>query len=228
MAETPNRAHAPGPQGSQRTTATAQRAEEGEEEGNEAPSPSTPTTSPPAPGGLPHSQGHTTDSRCTPSVSDHHTRPRRAGMPASEDTATSLLWAKPGTQPTLRQAHWSGGPRWGRGGGRSQELPLVHHATVATDRRRQNGQRIGTTAVLGVRHTRAQPQEAADGKQTEVDRQTERGTDRVQPHEANTTEWGRCWWGGHAPPRGAWLKATHRGAGGSTSQPPGPTTGCHH
>ena len=33
-----------------------------------------------------------------------------------------------------------------------------------------------------------------------------RGTDGVRPREANATEQGRCWWGGRAPPRGAWLK----------------------
>lgn len=49
----------------------------------------------------------------------------------------------------------------------------------------------------------------------------------MRPREANATEQGRCWWGGRAPPRGAWLKATRAGAGGSASRPPGPTAGSH-
>lgn len=232
-AGTPDRAHALGPRGSQRTAATARRAEEGEGEGGGAPSPSTPAPAPPhrepaRPG------GDSTTAKATPRTAD--ARPRRPavtpapegrGTPAGEDTATGPRWARPGTRPALGRAHRSGGPRRGGGGGRSRELPLVQHATAATDRRRRNGQRIGTAAGPEARHTRARPREAADGERTEADGQTERGTDGVRPREANATEQGRCWWGGRAPPRGAWLKATRAGAGGSASRPPGPTAGSH-
>ena len=232
-AGTPDRAHALGPRGSQRTAATARRAEEGEGEGGGAPSPSTPAPAPPhrepaRPG------GDSTTAKATPRTAD--ARPRRPavtpapegrGTPAGEDTATGPRWARPGTRPALGRAHRSGGPRRGGGGGRSRELPLVQHATAATDRRRRNGQRIGTAAGPEARHTRARPREAADGERTEADGQTERSTDGVRPREANATEQGRCWWGGRAPPRGAWLKATRAGAGGSASRPPGPTAGSH-
>lgn len=232
-AGTPDRAHALGPRGSQRTAATARRAEEGEGEGGGAPSPSTPAPAPPhrepaRPG------GDSTTAKATPRTAD--ARPRRPavtpapegrGTPAGEDTATGPRWARPGTRPALGRAHRSRGPRRGGGGGRSRELPLVQHATAATDRRRRNGQRIGTAAGPEARHTRARPREAADGERTEADGQTERGTDGVRPREANATEQGRCWWGGRAPPRGAWLKATRAGAGGSASRPPGPTAGSH-
>ena len=187
-----------------------------------------PPTSPPTPGGLPHT-------KATPQIANAH--PQRPtitpategqGMPASEDTVTTLQWAKPGTQPTLGQAHQSRGPQRGRGGGRSQELPLIQHATVVMDRWRQNRQRVGTVAGLEARHTRAQPQGAADSEQTEADRQTEKDTNRVQPHEANTIEWGSCWWGGpHTTMRGR-AQSNPWWGGRSASQPPGPTTGCHH
>ena len=187
-----------------------------------------PPTSPPTPGGLPHT-------KATPQIANAH--PQRPtitpategqGMPASEDTVTTLQWAKPGTQPTLGQAHQSRGPQRGRGGGRSQELPLIQHATVVMDRQRQNRQRVGTVAGLEARHTRAQPQGAADSEQTEADRQTEKDTNRVQPHEANTIEWGSCWWGGpHTTMRGR-AQSNPWWGGRSASQPPGPTTGCHH
>lgn len=178
--------------------------------------------------------GDSTTAKATPRTAD--ARPRRPavtpapegrGTPAGEDTATGPRWARPGTRPALGRAHRSGGPRRGGGGGRSRELPLVQHATAATDRRRRNGQRIGTAAGPEARHTRARPREAADGERTEADGQTERSTDGVRPREANATEQGRCWWGGRAPPRGAWLKATRAGAGGSASRPPGPTAGSH-
>lgn len=189
-----------------------------------------PPTSPPTPGGLPHT-------KATPQIANAHPQhptitpaTEGQGMPASEDTVTTLQWAKPGTQPTLGQAHQSRGPQRGRGGGRSQELPLIQHATVVMDRQRQNRQRVGTVAGLEARHTRAQPQGAADSEQTEADRQTEKDTNRVQPHVANTIEWGSCWWGGHTPPRGAWLKATHGGVGEAQVSHQGPpqdvTTRC--
>lgn len=187
-----------------------------------------PPTSPPTPGGLPHT-------KATPQIANAH--PQRPtitpategqGMPASEDTVTTLQWAKPGTQPTLGQAHQSRGPQRGRGAVRSQELPLIQHATVVMDRWRQNRQRVGTVAGLEARHTRAQPQGAADSEQTEADRQTEKDTNRVQPHEANTIEWGSCWWGGpHTTMRGR-AQSNPWWGGRSASQPPGPTTGCHH
>lgn len=189
-----------------------------------------PPTSPPTPGGLPHT-------KATPQIANAHPQhptitpaTEGQGMPASEDTVTTLQWAKPGTQPTLGQAHQSRGPQRGRGAVRSQELPLIQHATVVMDRWRQNRQRVGTVAGLEARHTRAQPQGAADSEQTEADRQTEKDTNRVQPHEANTIEWGSCWWGGHTPPRGAWLKATHGGVGEAQVSHQGPpqdvTTRC--
>ena len=49
--------------------------------------------------------------------------------------------------PTRARA--SAPERVGAAGGRSRELPLVQHATAAADRRRRNGQRIGTAAGPG-------------------------------------------------------------------------------
>ena len=81
------------------------------------------------------------------------------------------------------------------------------------------------------RDTRAQPRGAADSKQTEAGRQTEKGTNKVQPRKANTMEWGWCVGGvAHTPPRGAWLKATHGGVGEAQVSHQGPpqdvTTRC--
>lgn len=192
-----------------------------------------PHTQPP-PRAHPHQEDSSTP-KATPQIANAHPQhptitpaTEGQGMPASEDTVTTLQWAKPGTQPTLGQAHQSRGPQRGRGGGRSQELPLIQHATVVMDRWRQNRQRVGTVAGLEARHTRAQPQGAADSEQTEADRQTEKDTNRVQPHEANTIEWGSCWWGGpHTTTRGR-AQSNPWWGGRSASQPPGPTTGCHH
>ena len=88
-AETSDRAHTPGPRGSQHTSATTQRAEE-RDKGSGAPSPSTHTPSPPP-------QGDSPTAKATPQIAN--ARPRRPtitsaaerqGMLAGEDTVTTL------------------------------------------------------------------------------------------------------------------------------------------
>ena len=107
--------------------------------------------SPPAPprrGGRGDSpgQGHTADGRRAPSASVHHTRPRGAGDAGRRGHGDRPAVGKTG-DPTRARA--SAPERVGAAGGRSRELPLVQHATAAADRRRRNGQRIGTAAGPG-------------------------------------------------------------------------------
>ena len=66
------------------------------------------------PRGLPRS--HTTDGRCTPSASDHHSRPRRARDAVRREHGNQPTVGKTGDRPALGQAHRSRGPRRGGGG----------------------------------------------------------------------------------------------------------------
>ena len=91
-------------------------------------------------------QGHTADGRRAPSASVHHTRPRGAGDAGRRGHGDRPAVGKTG-DPTRARA--SAPERVGAAGGRSRELPLVQHATAAADRRRRNGQRIGTAAGPG-------------------------------------------------------------------------------
>lgn len=210
-ARTPDRAHALGPRGSQRTAATARRGEEGEGEGGGAPSPSTPAPpTPPRARPPPHPRrgggGGTPPAKATPRTAD--ARPRRPsitpapegrGMPAGEDTATGPRWARPGTRPALGRAHLSG---WARRGEDHESSP-----SSSTRRRRrtgggETGSGSGPRRAREARHTRARPRGAADGERTEADGQTEKGTDGVRPREANATE---------RAVEAGWPRATARG-----------------
>ncbi|XP_061251646.1 collagen alpha-1(I) chain-like [Bos javanicus] len=139
--------------------------------------------------------GDSTTAKATPRTAD--ARPRRPAVtPAPEGRGT------PAGEDTAT------GPRW--------------HATAATDRRRRNGQRIGTAAGPEARHTGARPREAADGERTEADGQTERGTDGG---EARVGRRGppRDLTAGGLPAQGR----SHRTPGTTDWRPPGTLTGAH-